>query len=204
MQRTWPPYAGITIIVIGPYSNCIIISLLPVEPKTSVGTLIKYQGFSARLQYFQWVSNGDTAVLHKAIDLVHLFYYSLMKFQTTKIYICVEKLVDVTSFVISTSHYQSQCWPRSMLPYDVTGPQWVNHKFTWISQHQLWSSWISYFLSWLPETALVLVELMSREETISSWSIIWAFRPNVWSSSLSSHHVTAPAGNKTNFYQCLA
>ena len=26
----------------------------------------------------------------------------------------------------ATSHYLSQCWPRSMLPYDVTRPQWVN------------------------------------------------------------------------------
>ena len=24
------------------------------------------------------------------------------------------------------SHYVSQCWPRSMWPYDVTTPQWVN------------------------------------------------------------------------------
>ena len=26
----------------------------------------------------------------------------------------------------ATSHYLSQCWPRSMSPYDVTRPQWVN------------------------------------------------------------------------------
>ena len=25
----------------------------------------------------------------------------------------------------ATSHYLSQCWPRSMLPYGVTRPQWV-------------------------------------------------------------------------------
>ena len=25
----------------------------------------------------------------------------------------------------ATSHYLSQCWPRSMLPYSVTRPQWV-------------------------------------------------------------------------------
>ena len=28
--------------------------------------------------------------------------------------------------VNSYSHYLSQCWPRSMSPYDVTSPQWVN------------------------------------------------------------------------------
>ena len=25
----------------------------------------------------------------------------------------------------ATSHYLSQCWPRSLLPYDITWPQWV-------------------------------------------------------------------------------
>ena len=29
----------------------------------------------------------------------------------------------------ATSHYLSQGWPRSLLPYDVTRPQWVNHFF---------------------------------------------------------------------------
>ena len=28
----------------------------------------------------------------------------------------------------ATSHYLSQCWPRSMSPYGVTRPQWVNTK----------------------------------------------------------------------------
>ena len=27
----------------------------------------------------------------------------------------------------ATSHYLNQCWPRSMLPYGITRPQWVNH-----------------------------------------------------------------------------
>ena len=27
----------------------------------------------------------------------------------------------------ATSHYLNQCWPRSLSPYDVTRPQWVNH-----------------------------------------------------------------------------
>ena len=27
----------------------------------------------------------------------------------------------------ATSHYMSQCWPRSLSPYGVTRPQWVKH-----------------------------------------------------------------------------
>ena len=26
----------------------------------------------------------------------------------------------------ATSHYLSQCWPRSLMPYSITRPQWVN------------------------------------------------------------------------------
>ena len=26
----------------------------------------------------------------------------------------------------ATSHYLSQCWPRSLSPYGITGPEWVN------------------------------------------------------------------------------
>ena len=47
----------------------------------------------------------------------------------------------------ATSHYLRQCWPRSMSPYGVTGPQWVNMiwmlyviwwwKFSWITPNLL-------------------------------------------------------------------
>ena len=31
----------------------------------------------------------------------------------------------------ATSHYLSQCWPRSLTPYGVTRPQWVNSLAIW-------------------------------------------------------------------------
>ena len=33
----------------------------------------------------------------------------------------------------ATSHYLSQCWPRSLSPYGVTRPQWVNFKLVIVS-----------------------------------------------------------------------
>ena len=33
-----------------------------------------------------------------------------------------------SSLVQATSHYLSQCWPRSVSPYDITRPQWVTVK----------------------------------------------------------------------------
>ena len=38
-------------------------------------------------------------------------------------------LVQVMAWCrLATSHYPSQCWPRSLLPYWVTRPQWVTEK----------------------------------------------------------------------------
>ena len=34
----------------------------------------------------------------------------------------------------ATSHYLSQCWPRSMSPYGVIRPQWVNAHFSFFGQ----------------------------------------------------------------------
>ena len=36
----------------------------------------------------------------------------------------------------ATSRYLSQCWPRSMLTYGVTRPQWVNYSF--VGEHVIW------------------------------------------------------------------
>ena len=36
-------------------------------------------------------------------------------------------LVQVMAWCLqTTSHYLSQCWPRSLLPYGVTRPQWID------------------------------------------------------------------------------
>ena len=39
----------------------------------------------------------------------------------------------------ATSHYLNQCWPRSISPYGVTGPRWVNY-IPFASSH--WSVFI--------------------------------------------------------------
>ena len=50
----------------------------------------------------------------------------------------------------ATSHYLSQCWSRSLLPYDVTRPQWVNplplrDVKNVISAHLLWIKFMSTY-----------------------------------------------------------
>ena len=41
----------------------------------------------------------------------------------------------------ATSHYLSHCWPRSMSPYGVTKPQWVNCRLKW--HHMLTQIWVN-------------------------------------------------------------
>ena len=43
----------------------------------------------------------------------------------------------------ATSHYLSQHWPNSMLPYGVTRPQWVNFcvTFLWRKSYEGWFRW---------------------------------------------------------------
>ena len=45
------------------------------------------------------------------------------------------------------SHYLSQCWPRSLSPYDITRPQWVNWR-RWVSHPHShgWSSSPQWFI----------------------------------------------------------
>ena len=51
----------------------------------------------------------------------------------------------------ATSHYLSQCWPRSVSPYGVTWPQWVTYwgrsKMTTILQVTFWNTfrWMEIF-----------------------------------------------------------
>ena len=47
---------------------------------------------------------------------------SLMKFLPGK---CLWTSLMLSQHGQAISHYLSQCWPRSLLPYDVTRPQWV-------------------------------------------------------------------------------
>ena len=60
---------------------------------------------SARLQHLQCVSNGDTAVLHWAMDL----YYA----------------------ELSTYHYLNGWWSYYVMPYGITRSQWGEQSVLW-------------------------------------------------------------------------
>ena len=83
----------------------------------------------------------------------------------------------------ATSHYLSQCWPRSLSPYGVTRPQWVN------------SLWPSNTI-WRHRSGSTLAEIMACCLTAPShylnqcWCLI---NEVVWHSSESSFRAIAQA-----------
>ena len=54
----------------------------------------------------------------------------------------------------ATSHYLSQCWPRSMSPYGVTRPQWVNkrRKACFTTESKWPPFWTTHFSGMVPNT----------------------------------------------------
>ena len=72
----------------------------------------------------------------------------------------------------ATSHYLSQCWPRSKSPYGVTRPQWVK----WVPQNTTYMLTLVQVMAWchqpLPEPMLteVYVAIWYHNELSHSWT----------------------------------
>ena len=85
-------------------------------------------------------------------------------------------LVQVMSWCHqATSHYLSQCWPRSMLPYGVTRPQWVNSLVPVIaSQILCWPALVNGLLpcgSKASPIKPILTHPSYHKEIFNSWII---------------------------------
>ena len=81
---------------------------------------------------------GDLEVIFN-LALLLRFFRSSYQYVLRKI---PQNLTDDKSTLVqvmawccqATSHYLSQCWPRSMSPYGITRPQWVNvMQYEWLN-----------------------------------------------------------------------
>ena len=54
----------------------------------------------------------------------------------------------------ATSHYLSQCWPRSMSPNGITRPKWVKTLMSRPKAHHVTHTYISCFMSYFPHREL--------------------------------------------------
>ena len=72
----------------------------------------------------------------------------------------------------ATSHYLSQCWPRSMTPCGITRPQWVNHTPTLM---KLKGGYTGFTLSVCPSVHLSICG-QNRVRSVSSTILIKFWR----------------------------
>ena len=75
----------------------------------------------------------------------------------------------------ATSHYLSQCWPRSLSPYGVTRPQWIKFTFRsprgqWVNSQQPFDEYIIY-ISELCQNSQYLLDVFK----CIPWKIIFVF-----------------------------
>ena len=70
----------------------------------------------------------------------------------------------------AASHYLSQCCPRSLSPYGVTRPQWVNG-FSFVGHQAI--TWTSGNLLSILSLGTKFCEILIKYKTFHSWKCIW-------------------------------
>ena len=58
----------------------------------------------------------------------------------------------------ATRHYLNQCWPRSMSPYDITRPQWVNINHLAFSQQSC--CFLKFPLTWFNHIPHKIIQIL--------------------------------------------
>ena len=94
-------------------------------------------------------------------------------------------LVQVTAWCRqATSHYLSQCWPRSLSPYGVTRPQWVNQSplVPHICISELGQHWFRWWLG-SDGDCLASSHYLNQSWVIVKWTLRnklqWNFNQNI-------------------------
>ena len=87
----------------------------------------------------------------------------------------------------ATSHYLSQCWPRSLSPFGVTRPQWVKPSYCntfedWVLADLIYGypicKWVTHVLIIWQGTRILDLTMVTRQH-----ALLWPFLlQNVWKS----------------------
>ena len=76
---------------------------------------------------FEWKFRWENFKIISVIDVWGIFSEVALRWMPLDLSDNESTLVQVMAWCRqATSHYLSQCWPRSLSPYGVTRPQWVN------------------------------------------------------------------------------
>ena len=101
----------------------------------------------------------------------------------------------------ATSHYLNQCWLRSILPYDITWPHWVNElHFPQTVRHKTYSK--SHFYScqhWFQNNSTICIFIVELDMSTELHHVMCV---NHWPTLLKP--LTSLAKPSLNFNGCLA
>ena len=132
LLNKYPIFGDYVILVLGALSICCVIYY----------TIIKIKS-AEPLQPPYW--HGRVGAIYVlSITLSSLDTLAPGKLKWNFRYVIFKRIFVSDGCRQETSHYLSQCWPRSQTPYGVTGPQWVkgfhfkethciNRLFLWIT-----------------------------------------------------------------------
>ena len=89
----------------------------------------------------------------------------------------------------ATSHYLSQCWPRSLLPHGITRPQWVNSLAPWRCGCNLKSVIFKFIIqnSSLGIGSEIALKWMPQNLIIDKSTLVQVM---VWCHQATSHHLS--------------
>ena len=76
----------------------------------------------------------------------------------------------------ATSHYLSQCWPRSLSPYSVIRPQWVNHFCGESLRRSVnidFTDLTTFWVWWIVQSLLLILNMMTIDDVISKFIEMW-------------------------------
>ena len=117
----------------GLISLCPYCSSLTHWPLGDLDAILKLQ-FSV---FFYWLVSSHLLLIYDKSTLVQVMAWCQLSSKDNALRWMPRDLTDDKSTLVqvmawcrqATSHYLSQCWPRSMSPYGVIRPQWVNASF---------------------------------------------------------------------------
>ena len=75
----------------------------------------------------------------------------------------------------ATSHYLSQCWPRSLLPYGVTRPEWVKNYNNIIQTKQITTKLCTYVVGSILYKGAYFPDILVTSDLFPAALCVWSF-----------------------------
>ena len=117
------------------------------------------------------------------INILNIFCEIAIRWMRQLLTDPLSKLVQVMAWCRqATSHYLSQCWPRSLSPYDVIRPKWVKTKWltfciVHLRMHFIVWQCLNFYLSFIEVWSSL--QLICAHDDVIKWKHFQRYRPFV-------------------------